>query len=278
MKMNTVLRWISPLLLATVITTGIRLVTDIASSFPFWNRPAMINLKDFLLAIVSCYIFDFLFRYLVGSHFFNEKKLNKFAEYTLLTLFLFMAVTVSTFIAHYFIDSPNYLIDFVISYVVAIPVSLCYYTMLRNAEISRAYAQQTLQIEKMRDEKLATQAEKESKESSATTDEYIFVKSDKQLKKIIFKEILFVKSMENYTIIHTPGSKEIIYATLKQITEALPATDFLQVHRSYVINLSHVKAIEGNMLNVDGHKIPVSRSQRNQVFDMILQEKLVSKK
>jgi len=156
-KTNTVLRWISPLLLAIVVTTGIRLVTDIASSCPFWNRPMMINLKDFLHAIVTCYILDFLFRLLVRSHFFKEKKLSKFSEYSLLTLLLFIAVTGSTFLAHYFIDCPNYLIDFVISYVVSIPVSLFYYTMIRNAEISKEYARQTLQVEKMKSEKLATE-------------------------------------------------------------------------------------------------------------------------
>lgn len=155
--MNKVLRWISPLLLAIVITAGIWLVTDIASSCPFWNRPMMINLKDFLHAIVSCYILDFLFRYLVKSNFYKKKKLSKFSEYTLLTFLLFIAVTGSTFLVHYFIDSPNYLIDFVISYVVSIPVSLFYYTMIRNAETAKEYARQTLQVEKMKSEKLATE-------------------------------------------------------------------------------------------------------------------------
>ncbi len=160
-KMNintdTVMRWVFPLLLAIVITSGIRLVTDIASSFPFWNRPMIINLKDFLLVIISCYILDFMFRYLIGSRFLKEKRLSTLSEYTILTLLLFIAITGSTFLAHYFIDSPNYLIDFVISYVVAIPVSLFYYTMIRSAQISREYARQTLQVEKIKSEKLAAE-------------------------------------------------------------------------------------------------------------------------
>ena len=154
-KVNSVLRWISPLLLAAVVTTGIRLVTDIASSYPFWNRPMMINLTDFLHAIISCYILDFLFRCLLKSKFYKEKKLNKFSEYTILALLLFIAVTGSTFTAHYFINCPNYLIDFVISWVVSIPISLFYYSILRNAEITKEYARQTLQVEKMKSEQLA---------------------------------------------------------------------------------------------------------------------------
>ena len=39
---------------------------------------------------------------------------------------------------------------------------------------------------------------------------YVFVRSNKQLKKIIFEQILFVESMENYVIINTPSSKDIV--------------------------------------------------------------------
>lgn len=126
--------------------------------------------------------------------------------------------------------------------------------------------------------KACAQYEKENKESPAIADEYIFVKSDKQLKKIVLRDILFVESMENYVIIHTSGSKEIVYTTLKQITDVLSPADFLQVHRSYVVNVCHVKTIEGNMLDVGGHKIPVARNQRNQVFDVLVKERLVSRK
>ncbi len=126
--------------------------------------------------------------------------------------------------------------------------------------------------------KACGQYEKENKESPAIADEYIFVKSDKQLKKIVLRDILFVESMENYVIIHTSGSKEIVYTTLKQITDVLSPADFLQVHRSYVVNVCHVKTIEGNMLDVGGHKIPVARNQRNQVFDVLVKERLVSRK
>lgn len=63
--------------------------------------------------------------------------------------------------------------------------------------------------------------------------DYIFVKSDKQLKKIQFNEILFIESMENYVVIQTASSKETVYTTLKQLYESLPQNIFQQTHRSY---------------------------------------------
>ena len=108
-------------------------------------------------------------------------------------------------------------------------------------------------------------------------DEYIFVKSEKQLKKIYLKEILYVESMENYIIIHTLLSKEIVNTRLKSVLASLPEKYFLQVHRSYVVNLSQIKAIEGNQLLIAGDKIPVTRILREQVYKAIINNRLISK-
>lgn len=108
-------------------------------------------------------------------------------------------------------------------------------------------------------------------------DEYIFVKSEKQLKKIYLKEILYVESMENYIIIHTLSSKEIVNTRLKSVLASLPEKYFLQVHRSYVVNLSQIKAIEGNLLLIAGDKIPVTRILREQVYKAIINNRLISK-
>ena len=115
------------------------------------------------------------------------------------------------------------------------------------------------------------------KESRNSEDKHIFVKSEKRLKKLFLKDILFVESMENYVIIHTSNSKEIVYTTLKQIADSLSSDIFLQVHRSYVINVGHVNSIEGSMLNIDKHKIPVARNLKEKVFDIILNKKLISR-
>ncbi|MDR2234015.1 MAG: LytTR family DNA-binding domain-containing protein, partial [Tannerella sp.] len=115
------------------------------------------------------------------------------------------------------------------------------------------------------------------RESAVNTDEYIFVKSDKQLKKIFIEDILFVESLENYVTVYTATSKEVVYSTMKLFSGSLPADRFLQVHRSYVVNIRHIKSIEGNTLHVASHEIPVARNLREQVFDVILSNRLISR-
>ena len=85
-----------------------------------------------------------------------------------------------------------------------------------------------------------------ARESAAEEVPYLFVKNNKQLKKINLHEILYVQSLENYVIIQSETSKEIAYSPLKKIMEYLPEPQFIQVHRSFVINSLKVEAIEGN--------------------------------
>ncbi len=108
-------------------------------------------------------------------------------------------------------------------------------------------------------------------------DNYIFVKSDKLLKKILLKDILFLESMENYVIIQTVSSKEVVYTTLKQLYESLPQHAFQQVHRSYIVNLEKVTAIDGNQLSVASYKIPVARNFRDTIFNLILNNRLITR-
>ena len=114
------------------------------------------------------------------------------------------------------------------------------------------------------------------KDSTKNVNEYIFVKSGKQLKKIFIRDILFVESMENYVNVFTTSSKEVVYSTLKLFFESLPGDIFIQVHRSYIVNIKHINSIEGNTFHIAGHEIPVARNMREKVFNTILNNRLIT--
>lgn len=105
--------------------------------------------------------------------------------------------------------------------------------------------------------------------------DYIFVKSNKLLKKILFKDILYIESMENYVVIQTVSCKEVVYTTLKQLYESLPEDIFQQTHRSYIVNIEKVTAIDGNQLTISSYKIPVARNFRDIIFNLILNNRLI---
>lgn len=99
---------------------------------------------------------------------------------------------------------------------------------------------------------------------------YFFVKSGSRLEKINFSEILFVEAMENYVSVYLSGKKLVVHSTLKGILESLPPNDFIQTHKSYIVNKNAIKSIEGNILNISAYQVPVSKYMKEEVLKKIL--------
>ena len=108
-------------------------------------------------------------------------------------------------------------------------------------------------------------------------DGFIFIKTDKQLVKIIFKDILFVESMQNYIRIFMGSESHLTLVPLKRIIELLPADDFLQVHKSFLVSKNKVEAIVGNQLIISEHKIPIGRSVREEVLSSLVKGKILKR-
>lgn len=110
----------------------------------------------------------------------------------------------------------------------------------------------------------------ESSKSNSSAPEYMFVKTESRLERVIFSEILFVEAMENYVIIHTSSQKIITMMTMKAMEEVLPDSDFLRVHKSFIVNHRHISSIEGNEIKLGQKKIPISRKNKHQVIKQLL--------
>ena len=112
------------------------------------------------------------------------------------------------------------------------------------------------------------------KETAPAAEECLFVKSDKQMKKVFLKDILFIEGLENYICIYTASDKILVHSTMKNIYNSLPESDFIQTHRSFIVNIHHVSLIEGNILNIAGHEIPIARNYRETVLARIIKNPL----
>jgi DNA-binding LytR/AlgR family response regulator len=104
--------------------------------------------------------------------------------------------------------------------------------------------------------------------------DYFFVKSDSKFEKVFYKDVLYVESLQNYTIIHTAERKLIAYLTLSGLESQLPKEQFIKVHKSFIISVPAVSSIEGNEITIGNSKIPVSRNLREEVLKQILGNKL----
>jgi two-component system, LytTR family, response regulator len=81
-----------------------------------------------------------------------------------------------------------------------------------------------------------------------SADDYFFVKTELKGKilKINLKEIDYIEGMKNYVAIYHDGIKTMALLNMKDLEDRLPARDFMRIHRSYIIALEKIIAIEGN--------------------------------
>ncbi|HET6766158.1 MAG TPA: LytTR family DNA-binding domain-containing protein [Chitinophagaceae bacterium] len=82
--------------------------------------------------------------------------------------------------------------------------------------------------------------------------DYIFVKTESKgkLLKINLADIDFIESMKNYVAIHRGGQKTLVYTTMKELEERLPKKQFIRVHKSFIIPISRITGIEGNLVRL----------------------------
>lgn len=89
--------------------------------------------------------------------------------------------------------------------------------------------------------------------------ESIFLNIDKTLQKIRTNDILYIESDKNYVTITTKMGKFSYLDSLKNWMMKLPQENFVQVHKSYIINCHEIDKIVGNRVFVNQQKIPIGR-------------------
>jgi len=101
-----------------------------------------------------------------------------------------------------------------------------------------------------------------------TTKEYkllkdaFFIKQGNLYVKIYFKDIIYVKSEGVYAEIFTLQKKYLIRESLKNLQTILPETDFFQIHRSYIVNVNCIDAVNSEYIVIQKEVLPISRSSR----------------
>lgn len=103
-----------------------------------------------------------------------------------------------------------------------------------------------------------------------THSDYFFVKCESKFEKVNYDDVKYVESLQNYVIIHTPSKKLITYMTLSSLENQLPKDKFLKVHKSFIVSIAGIKAIDGNEIIIGDSRIPISRNLKDQVVNRII--------
>lgn len=120
------------------------------------------------------------------------------------------------------------------------------------------------EVRKERDLLFSLVDNKESKD-------FIFVKSNSRLVKLKTEDIYFVEALKDYVVINALNHRYTIHSTMKDIAAKLPQEDFIRVHRSFIVRLDKIAAIEQPNLILENDKkvIPIGGSYKDDLSKKI---------
>jgi len=105
--------------------------------------------------------------------------------------------------------------------------------------------------------------ERRSTEKS-TAPASIFIKADKKVYKINLDDILYLEALDDYVKLVTAQQSYLVNDTLKSLQEELPVTQFMRVHKSYIISKNNIVFFEGNYVRIGEKDIPIGASYREE--------------
>jgi len=112
--------------------------------------------------------------------------------------------------------------------------------------------------------------------ANATTDHF-YVKCNGKVVRVNCDELLYIEGMSNYITLYTNTGKLVVYLTIKGILEKLPSNNFVQVHKSVVVNIDKISSIDGNMLYIGDHKVAIGANFSDEAMKKILGDRFLKR-
>lgn len=101
------------------------------------------------------------------------------------------------------------------------------------------------------------------------TVDYIFVKTENRLEKVLLQDILYIEGMRDYRRIHTLHKSIMTLQTFGELEGMLPAQLICRVHKSYMVALAHVEAVERGRIVLQDQRIPISATYKDHFYAQI---------
>ena len=104
-----------------------------------------------------------------------------------------------------------------------------------------------------------------TKLAAADVSNYIFIKSDHRQIKVNFDEIYYLESFRDYITVHTTKDKILTLQSLRSFEETLPADKFIRIHKSHIVAIEKITAIENNRILIHDTFLPIGEVYKDQV-------------
>ena len=110
---------------------------------------------------------------------------------------------------------------------------------------------------------------KHTKQQIEVLNDRIFVRHNGRMEKLLLDDILYIEADRNYCTLITHKINHMLTCTLKVMEEKLPSSDFVRVHRSYIINISKLDVLADGHLEIGRKVIPLGKSHKSLLYNRI---------
>ncbi|MEP3210022.1 MAG: LytTR family DNA-binding domain-containing protein [Maribacter sp.] len=105
--------------------------------------------------------------------------------------------------------------------------------------------------------------------SSTSEQEFLYIKSDRKMVKLDLSCVHYLESLNDKVIIHLADKEVLTTQRISYLLEKLPKQQFIRIHRSYIISLTHVAAFNNIMVEVKERELPIGRNYRSQALEAL---------
>lgn len=105
----------------------------------------------------------------------------------------------------------------------------------------------------------------------------MYIRQGDSFIKIVWEEILYVESMQNYLKLNFKDKSFVIHQTMSSLEDILPKEAFFRIHKSFLVNVSHIELISGGRIFINGKELPLSKHRKDELFNTVVMKKLISK-
>ncbi|HEY9178619.1 MAG TPA: response regulator transcription factor [Flavipsychrobacter sp.] len=106
-------------------------------------------------------------------------------------------------------------------------------------------------------------------------DDSIFVKCDGKLVKIFINELEIIEAVKDYVKLWIGDKSMLVLSTMKNMEEQLSAYPrMMRVHKSYIVNMQHVRQLSGNSIHTSSREIPIGNTYKEMVIETFNKHRL----
>jgi len=99
--------------------------------------------------------------------------------------------------------------------------------------------------------------------------DFIFVKTENRLEKIMINDILYIEGMRDYLRIHTSNKKIMTLQSFNELELLIPAHLVCRVHKSYMVSINKIESIERSRIKITDQLIPISETYKEAFLQLI---------